>query len=80
MRLPSARHTVAFNMQHRLSPHESRAVAVAAMVDPRSVNKCLAGGTVTPLTLARITKALRELGRTDLLAQLDTSNHPPQAA
>ena len=68
-------------MANRLTPHEARAIAAAAYCDPRSVVKAVNGGPMAPLTLTRITKALRELGRADLLAQIDPdAHHGPQAA
>jgi hypothetical protein len=72
---------------HRLTPHEERTIAAAAVCDPRSVRKCLSGGILASITLARIKRALSDMGRHDLLAILgapasngNTASPPPQAA
>ena len=49
-------------MNKTLTPHEVREVAVRAMVDPRSVQKLLAGETVRSITAHRIRVALVQLG------------------
>lgn len=69
----------------KLSPHELRSIAVAAVVDPRSVKKALAGQPLHVLTMHRIRAALDRLGRLDLLpghqpAPQQPANPPPQAA
>lgn len=60
----------------KLTPHEVRSIAVAAMVDPRSVRKALAKAPLHALTLTRIQRALADLGRSDLLAA-STAPQPP---
>ena len=44
----------------RLSPHDERAVAVRAGVDPRTVRAYLAGRDVRSTVASRIADALRE--------------------
>lgn len=51
----------------KLSPHEIRTIAVAAVVDPRSVMKALSGKPLHELTLNRIKNALVRDGRAELL-------------
>jgi hypothetical protein len=46
----------------RLTPHEIRAVAVRASVDPRTAARFLAGLPTHSTTADRIATALRELG------------------
>ena len=53
-----------------LRSHELRAVAVAAEVDPRTVQRRLLGADVQPLLRARIDRVLRERGHGDLLELL----------
>ena len=45
----------------RLSPHEERAIAVRAQVDPRTVRKHLAGRGPRTIAAARIDAAVAEL-------------------
>ena len=45
-----------------LSPHEVRRISVTALVDPKTVERCYAGGPVRTLTRLRIERAARELG------------------
>lgn len=47
----------------RLSPHEERAVAVRAGVDPRTVRAYLAGRSQRSTVAARVAEALRAMGR-----------------
>lgn len=61
----------------KLSPHEIRTIAVAAIVDPRSVRKALDGAPLHALTLTRIRSALQKLDRQDLLAALPSNNTAP---
>jgi hypothetical protein len=61
----------------RIPPHEARTIAAAAFCDPRSVVKAIEGKPLAPLPLARIRRALADLGRSDLLAL--TSAPPPAA-
>jgi hypothetical protein len=46
----------------KLTAHEVRRVSVTALVDPKSVRRCYAGGPVRTLTRLRIERAARELG------------------
>jgi hypothetical protein len=48
-------------MQQRLTPHEARAVAVRAGVDPRTVRAYLAGKPQRSTVVARVSEALREM-------------------
>lgn len=64
----------------KLTPHEIRSIAVAAMVDPRSVRKAIAGAPLAHLTTERIKAALAQLGRADLLSGPTNYSTPPQAA
>lgn len=65
----------------RLTPHDERTIAAAAFCDPRSVRKAVAGEAVAPLTLARIQRALADMGRSHLLAANgNRAEPPPQAA
>ena len=52
---------------HRLSAHDERALAVAALVDPRTVRKALVGLRVSPMALARIRAALEAQGLAHIL-------------
>jgi hypothetical protein len=45
-----------------MSAHETRRIAVAACVDPRTVRRVLAGKPVTSTTQARVNQALKRLG------------------
>ncbi len=63
----------------KLTPHEIRSIAVAAMVDPRSVRKALAGQPLADLTVERIRSALAKTGRSGLLPA-STGPNTPQAA
>lgn len=51
----------------RLTAHDERALAVAAMVDPRTVRRALAGARVQPMALDRIRAALDARGLAHLL-------------
>jgi hypothetical protein len=46
---------------------ETRAVAVQAEVDPRTVRKLLIGGAVQPMPRSRIERVMRERGLEHLL-------------
>lgn len=54
-------------MSAKLTPHELRAVSVAAAIDPRTVRRYLAGHLVRPSSKTRIVRALRELGFSTLI-------------
>lgn len=58
----------------KLTPHETRSLAVAAMVDPRSIVKAIEGRPLAPLTLTRIQDTLEKLGRLQLLPQFRAAN------
>ena len=64
----------------RPTPHEIRGIAVAAMVDPRSVRKVLDGRSLHALTFERIKNALAQLNRLDLLPTTNGAAEPPAAA
>lgn len=64
----------------KFSPHEIRSIAVAAMVDPRSVRKVLDGRPLHALTFERIKNALAQLNRLDLLPATTSAAEPPAAA
>jgi hypothetical protein len=49
----------------KLPAHKVREVALEAMVDPRSVQRYLAGKTVRPSLIERIERALRTLNLTE---------------
>lgn len=68
-------HSVIDGVMAKLKPHEIRSIAVAAMVDPRSVRKAIEGAPLAHLTSERIKAALIRLGRVDLLP----TSTPPQA-
>lgn len=61
----------------RITQHEARTIATCAFVDPRTVHKYLAGERIAQLTNARIVKALRELGRLDLLPSSPLASDEP---
>ncbi len=44
------------------TPHDRRRIAVLAEVDPATVAKFLAGGSVRPLSRMRIERAMGKLG------------------
>ena len=46
----------------RLDAHAVRRVAVAALCDPKSVLKFLAGGRLRPTVALRVRRALKRLG------------------
>ena len=53
----------------RLLPvHVSRSIAVAASVDPRTVDRLLSGGSVRGIVRDRIVEALRARGLTHLVS------------
>ena len=49
---------------HNLDPHQVRAVAVEAVVSPRTVLRYLANKPTRATTATRVRRALRELGFT----------------
>lgn len=55
-----------------LSPPDVARVAVAASVDPRTVESYLRGGRLLPATLARVEDALRAAGHARLVRGGDT--------
>jgi len=60
----------------QLSPHEKRRIAVAAVVDPRTVDRVFSGENVTSNTRERVKRALLELGLDELLAALRLKSSP----
>ncbi len=50
-----------------LPAHELRRLSVAASVDPRTFQKAISGGQVSPMPLARIERALHDCGLEHLL-------------
>ena len=58
--------------QRKLTAFELRQIAVAALVDPRTVRKALAGHLVQPMTRVRIRAALDEHGLGHLLPPVGT--------
>lgn len=55
-----------FTSKTPLSAHDERAVAVAAEADPRSVRAVLVGRPTASTTRARVIRALRACGFTQL--------------
>jgi len=55
-------------MSLHLTPHDRRRIAVAAAVDPRTVDRYLRGQTVASTCTARIRDALARLGLDALIA------------
>lgn len=51
-----------------LTAHEERAIAVAALVDPRTVRRAIRGLRVQPMAYDRIRAVLEERGLAHLLA------------
>lgn len=59
--------TMSPNTQSRLSAFQKRTIAVAALVDPRTLDRALRGLRVQPMALARIRAALEAQGIGHLL-------------
>ena len=62
--------------KQRLTAHEERALTVAAMGDPRTVRRALAGERVQPMALERIRTALDARGLAHLLSGAPPSTPP----
>lgn len=60
--------TMSHNTHSQLSAHEKRTVAVAALVDPRTLQRALRGQRVQPMALVRIRAALAAHGFAHLLS------------
>lgn len=62
-----------------LTPHQIRALSVAAMLDPRTVTRWLAGMSLKPGHAARLIDACTQLGITERPPVSDASAAPPAA-
>jgi|GEM_PF-2996032 len=51
-------------MKHGITPHNRRRLSVATELDPRAIDRCLAGEPVRRSTRTLVTRAARELGIT----------------
>lgn len=56
-------------VQSVMTPHERRRLGVFAECDPRTAAAYLNGAVVKQLSAMRIERALRELGRADLIRE-----------
>lgn len=62
----------------KLSGHDQRRICVDAPCDPRTLRKYLRGEAVRPLANSAIARALRKLGRPDLVQALTTTTSDAQ--
>ena len=56
----------------KLPASDEREIAVAASVDPRTLRKAIAGGSVQPMPMARIRAALKARGMLHLLPSVES--------